>query len=64
MDRRGQAWQPEEEERLRKGYLAGVSLVELRTQLGRSRSGIRARQRKLGIDPDMGVSRPTKGAPT
>lgn len=62
-DRRGQAWLPEEEERLRQGYLAGVSVVELRTQLGRSRSGIRARLRKLGIDPDEGLPRPTDGSP-
>ena len=42
-------WTQEEEERLRRGYLAGVSVAQLSAIHGRAEGAIRARLKKLGL---------------
>lgn len=45
----GTPWQPEEEERLRRGYLAGVSIAQLAAIHSRTEDAIRARLKRLHL---------------
>ena len=48
------AWSHEEEERLRRGYLAGVSISQLAAIHGRSEAQVRSRLKKLHLIFDPG----------
>lgn len=47
--RQGTSWEPEEEQRLREAFLAGVDISELASRHQRSRGAIRARLERLGL---------------
>jgi hypothetical protein len=55
----GKSWTDAEDDRLRAGYAAGRTLVELAADHHRTTGGIRARLQKHGLDPD----RLTQGEP-
>jgi hypothetical protein len=52
----GKSWTKDEDERLRAGYAAGRSLIELAAEHHRTTGGIRARLQRHGLDPERPVA--------
>ena len=48
-ENQGKPWEPEEDDYLRRAFLAGVGIKELSDELKRTREAIRSRLKKLGL---------------